>query len=79
MRAIKNIDKLISQARKQLDPGGVRGLMVSNPYIGKGYEELLDYLSAANYRAPGKPSHEWDQFMYALISAPRYGSGDLLE
>lgn len=73
------LNKLIDQAKKQLDPQGVRGLQINNPYIGQSFENLLDYLSGENYRAPDKPSHEWDQYMWALMSAPHDGSGDLIE
>ena len=68
---------MINQARKKMDPKGVKALKVNNPYIGMSFENLLDCLSSDNYRAPAKPSFEWDQFMWALMNAPRNGSKDL--
>jgi len=76
---IKLVDRLIQQAKEQKDPKGLKALDVNNPYIGKSFEELLDYLDGNDYRAPEKPSFEWDQFMWALIGAPKDGSRDLIE
>lgn len=41
----------------------------NNPYLSMSYEELTDYLSGDNYRAPNKWTWEWEQFIWAMMKA----------
>jgi len=67
---MNRIDKLIEKVK----PSSVSNrLEVDNPYIGKSFEELTDYLSGDNYRAPEMRTWEWTQFMHALMIAPHEG------
>lgn len=51
-------------------------LSVNNPYIGKSCDELLDYMSGDNYRAPPMRTWEWTQFMFAMMHASGAGLRD---
>ena len=64
-------DRLIKKAKPK--PTIQDKLKENNPYLGKSDEELLDYLSGDNYRAPEKNTRAWEKFMFALISAPHKG------
>lgn len=65
------IDRLIAKAVPK--PSKIDRLRVDNPLMGKSSDELLDYLSGDNYRAPDMKTPEWDKFMYALVHAASDG------
>lgn len=65
------IDRLLLKAIPRPTP--VQRLQKDNPYIGKSRDELLDYLSGDNYRAPEMHTPEWDRFIYAVVHAGNIG------
>ncbi|MEE0203510.1 MAG: hypothetical protein U0I51_23595 [Muricomes sp.] len=65
------IDRLIVRATPK--PSILDRLSIYNLYLGKSCNELLDYLSGDNYRAPDMKTPEWDKFMYALVHAASDG------
>lgn len=68
-----DMDKLDRLLERAAGSKYLRQLGQDNPYVGKGSDELLDYLSGDDYRAPEMGTQGWDQFMYALIHAPSVG------
>ena len=65
------IDRLIVKAMSKTRL--FDGLEKDNVYLGQTDEELLDYLSGENYRAPEMRTLAWDKFMYALIHSRTTG------
>lgn len=65
------LDRLLIKATPKTEPW--MRLQQSNPYIGKTCDELLNYLSGDNYRAPEMNTLEWGKFMYALIHSESVG------
>lgn len=65
---MRNIDSLIKKAKEQLDPKGITSLNEDNEYLEKSKNELLDYMSGNNYKAPLMHTPEWNKFMWALIN-----------
>lgn len=65
------VDRLIAKAIPK--PTLIERLQQNNPYIGKTSDELLDYMSADNYRAPNMRTPEWNQFIYAVVHAESVG------
>lgn len=63
------IDVLIKRAKEHLEPQGIEILKEDNEYLGKFKEELLDWMSGNNYRAPLMHTPEWNKFIWALINA----------
>ena len=66
---MRSIDSLIKRVKEQLDPKGIASMNENNEYLGKSKEELLDYMSGNNYKAPSMHTPEWNKFMWALINA----------
>lgn len=69
------IDRLLLKAKPKRTVQDI--LSENNPYMGKPFHSLLDYLSGDNYRAPEMHTREWEKFMYALMSAPHTGEDGL--
>lgn len=65
------VDRLLMKAKPKKKPWKL--LEEDNPYLGKTADELLDYLSGDNYRAPEMRTREWNKFMYALVYAESVG------
>lgn len=61
------IDRLLEKARPK--PSLLDKLGMDNPYMGKTSDELLDYLSGDNYRAPEMRTSEWNKYIYAVVHA----------
>lgn len=64
---MNRIDRLLKKAKPK--PSLVDRLKQNNPYMGKSCDELLDYMSEKNYRAPEKGTKEWNQFIFALTQS----------
>jgi len=73
---MNRIDKLIEKVKPS---SALDRLEIDNPYIGKRFEELTDYLSGDNYRALEMRTWEWTQFMHVMMTAPSYGWCDDME
>lgn len=65
------IDKLLLRAVPKPTP--LQRLQYDNPYMGRGCNELLDYLSGDNYQAPEMETPEWNKFIYAVVHAVSVG------
>lgn len=65
------IDRLIAKVVPK--PSPIERLKEDNPYIDKSCDELLDYMSSDNYRAPPMRTPEWDKFIFALMHAESNG------
>ena len=68
------IDRLILKAKPK--PSLNDKLEKDNPYIGMNSNDLLDYMSGDNYRAPEMGTIEWTKFIYALMHSPSVGGLD---
>lgn len=69
------LDRLLLKARPKQSVRDI--LSEDNPYMSKSFDELLDYMSGDNYHAPEMHTREWDKFIYAMVSVPKYGEGEV--
>lgn len=65
------VDSLIQKAERKLKPEIYEKLLIDNPFVGKAFSELLDYMSGDNYKAPEMHTPEWGKYIAALMNAPR--------
>lgn len=77
-KKLDRIDRLLLRATPKPTP--LQLLQQDNPYMGKSCEELLDYMSGDDYRAPYIGAPGWNMFIYALVhSASTGGLSDVEE
>lgn len=71
------LERLLHKAKLKTTPklSVTQKALLNNPYVGMSFEDLLDYLSGDNYRAPPLRTWEWTQYLCALMSAPHTGGG----
>jgi|GEM_PF-1814956 len=74
---MEKIERLLLKAKTKTEPKltTTQKALQNNPYVGISFEELLDYMSGDNYRAPPMHTWEWTQYMCALMESQMTGAG----
>lgn len=72
---MNRLDRLMIKAKPK--PTLQHRLAEDNPYLSMSFEELTDYMSGENYRAPAMGTWEWEQFIWAMMQA--YSDGRCLD